>query len=64
MLWPCQSTPAAKIYINGKLSVKGPDGNIVAMQECFSEDGYAKWISNLEALLHLVQHCKIDHDTL
>lgn len=53
MLWPCQSTPATKIYSNGKLCVRDPDGDVTTMVDCFSEAGYEKWINKLAALLHL-----------
>lgn len=49
MIWPCQSCPASKIYVDGKLCLKGPDGSIMEMAHVFQDTakGYQLWIQNL-----------------
>ena len=55
MLWSHPATPAAKMYADGKLSLRAPDGSVFAMQDVFREDetGYQAWMTKLVPILHL-----------
>ena len=53
MVWPCQSTPASKIYVSGKLCLKAPDGYVMEMAQVFQDAGYEYWIKRLATLLKL-----------
>lgn len=55
MLWSHPATPASKLYADGKLSLRAPDGTVFAMQDLFQEDetGYQAWLTKLVPILHL-----------
>lgn len=53
MVWPCQSTPASKIYVDGKLCLGAPDGYVMEMANAFQDAGYECWIQRLATLLNL-----------
>lgn len=54
MMWPCQSTPASKLYVDGKLCIKAPDGSIMEMAHAFQDTahGYQAWVKKLVTLLN------------
>ena len=55
MVWPCQSTPASKLYVDGKLCLKGPEGFVMEMAHVFQDTakGYQLWIKHLATLCNL-----------
>ena len=54
MVWADPSTPAAKIYADGKLSLRAPDGCVMAMADVFNDTtptGYQAWMTRMATIL-------------
>ena len=59
MIWCHPATPASKVYADGKLCLRAPDGTVMSMAEIFNANsGYESWMTNMVpypyiALFHL-----------